>query len=87
LHNLHAVLNVGEDGWLNKVTNRTHTAAADFNLGPLLLAVLDVCQDLIKLELRNLGTLKGIIVERITDDILLDSLLELLDKLWVVNGY
>ena len=42
LHDLHVFADVGEDGWLNEVTFFAVTVAADFDLGALLLAGVNV---------------------------------------------
>ena len=42
LHDLHVFADVGEDGWLDEVTLVAVTLAADFDLGTLLLAGVDV---------------------------------------------
>ena len=42
LHDLHVFADVGEDGWLDEVALVAVTLAADFDLGTLLLAGVDV---------------------------------------------
>ena len=42
LHDLHVFTDVGEDSWLNEVTFFAVTVAADFDLGALLLASVNV---------------------------------------------
>lgn len=42
LHDLHVFADIGEDGWLDEVTLVAVTLAADFDLGTLLLAGVDV---------------------------------------------
>ena len=42
LHDLHVFADVGENGWLDEVALVAVTLAADFDLGTLLLAGVDV---------------------------------------------
>jgi hypothetical protein len=61
------------------------SVAADQGSGALVLAGLDVAHDAVELELGYLGTLKGLLAERVTDLEGLDVGLELLHEL-VVDG-
>ena len=47
LHDLHILADVGEDGWLDEVTFFAVTLAADFDLGTLLLAGVDVAREML----------------------------------------
>ena len=56
--------------------------ATDFDLGPLFLSVFNVIHNFVKLELGDLRALEGLVLERVTNNVLLYPLLEFLDKLW-----
>ena len=47
LHDLHVFADVGEDGWLNEVTFFAVTVTADFDLGALLLAGVNVAKEVL----------------------------------------
>lgn len=85
LHDLHVGADVGEDGGLDEVTLVTETLTTDLDGGTLVLTGLDVAHDTVVLELRDLGTLEGLLVEGVTDLVLLSSLLEGSEEL-VVDG-
>ena len=50
LHDLHVFADVGEDGWLNEVTFFAVTVAANFDLGALLLAGVNVAKEMLVKE-------------------------------------
>ena len=52
LHDLHVFADVGEDGWLNKVTFFAVTVAADFDLGALLFAGVNVAMEKLLVDFR-----------------------------------
>jgi hypothetical protein len=85
LHDLHVGADVGEDGGLDEVTLVTETLTTDLDGGTLVLAGLDVAHDAVVLELRDLRTLEGLLVEWVTNLVLLSSLLEGSEEL-VVDG-
>lgn len=58
-------------------------ATTALDLGTLLLSVLNVRHDAVELELRDLGSLEGLRVEGVADDVLCDAGLEGLDELVV----
>ena len=65
LHDLHVLGDVGEDGWLDEVSDITLALATSLNLGAGFLTSVDVAHDAVKLKLADLRTLEGFIVERI----------------------
>ena len=81
MHDLHAFVYVGEDGRLDEVANVSMALATDFDLGPLCLSVLNVLHNFVKLELGDLRTLEGLVLERVANNVLLYPLLKFLDKL------
>ena len=86
LHDLHVLGDVGEDGGLDEVSLVALAVAADLDLGAGLATCLDVVHDAVELELRDLGSLEGVLGEGVADDVLLCSLLKSLDEL-VVDGF
>ena len=56
--------------------------ATDFDLGSLCLSVFNVFHNFVELELGDLRTLEGLVLERVTNNVLFYPLLEFLDKLW-----
>lgn len=85
LHDLHVGLDVGEDGGLDEVTLVAETLTTRLDGGTFVLAGLDVAHDTVVLELRNLRTLEGLLVEGVANLVLLSALLEGLEEL-VVDG-
>lgn len=83
LHDLHVLIDVGEDGGLNEVAFRTVAAASNLQLGTLLLAMVDVRHDAIILQLRDLRTLEGLGVEGVANLVLLGAGLEALNEVVV----
>lgn len=83
LGNLHVGSNVGEDGGLDEVTLSTVALTTESNSGTLVLAVLNVLHDTVELELRDLGTLEGVLGEGVTQLVLGGTLLEALNELVV----
>lgn len=67
LHNLHAFLDISENGRLNEVALVTKTFAAHVASGTFLLAGFDVSHDTVKLDLRYLRALEGVRIEGIAD--------------------
>ena len=53
LHDLHIFADVGEDSWLDEVTLVAVTLAADFDLGTLLLAGVDVAREVLVNDFRG----------------------------------
>ncbi len=86
MHDLHISGDVGEDGRLNEVALVTMALATSCNGGTALLALLDVAHDALKLKLADLGTLEGVLVEWVTDGVLLGTRLEGGDEL-VVDAF
>lgn len=85
LDNLHLVVDVGEDGGLNVVALVTESFASDNHLGTGLLTLVNVSHDTVELELRDLRTLVGALLERVADLVLLSTSLECFQEL-VVDG-
>lgn len=69
--------------WLDEVSLGTLALAASLNLCAGLCACLDVAENLVKLQLRDLGALECVLVEGVADDVLGGPLLEPLDELVV----
>lgn len=76
LHDLHVGADISEDGGLDEVALVAVALTTSDNGGALSLAGLDVAHDTVVLELRDLRTLEGLLVEWVTDLVLLSSLLE-----------
>lgn len=76
LGNGHLVVDVGEQSRLDEITLVTVTLTTNSNGGTLLLASINVLHDTVKLELRDLGTLEGLLVEGVTQLVLSSALLE-----------
>lgn len=76
LHDLHVGTNVGEDSGLDEVTLGAEALTAGLNGSTLVLTSLDVTHNAVVLKLRDLGALEGLLVERVTDLVLLSSLFE-----------
>lgn len=76
LHDLHVGADISEDGGLDEVALVAVALTTSDNGGTLRLAGLDVAHDTVVLELRDLRTLEGLLVEWVTDLVLLSSLLE-----------
>ena len=85
LHDLHVGADVGEDSGLDEVTLVTQALTTDLDGSTLVLTGLDVAHDTVVLELRDLGTLEGLLVEGVANLVLLSSLLEGSEEL-VVDG-
>lgn len=85
LHDLHVGADIREDGGLDEVTLVAETLTTGQDGSTLVLTGLDVAHDTVVLELRNLGALEGLLVEGVTDLVLLSSLLEGGNEL-VVDG-
>jgi len=85
LHDLHVLRDIGEDSGLNEVALVAMAATTGLNLGTSLLAGVNVRHDAVKLNLRNLRSLEGPGVMRVTNNVLGGSLLESLDEL-VINA-
>lgn len=83
LHDLHVRADVGEDGGLDEVALVAVTFTASLDLGTGFLAGLDVLHDSVELELANLRTLEGLLVEWVADDVLCRSFSEFLNELVV----
>lgn len=81
LHDLHIGVDIAKDGGLDEVPLVTVALTTDLNGGALVLARLDVAHDAVVLELADLRTLEGVLGERISDLVLLSSLLEGLKEL------
>lgn len=81
LGNLHLGSHVGEDGGLDEETLSAVALTTESNGSTLLLAVLNVLHDTVILELRDLGTLEGILGEGVTDLVLGGTLLEARNEL------
>lgn len=86
LVDLHVGGDVGEDGRLDEVTLGAVTLTTDSNGSTSILTVLDVLHDAVELELRNLGTLEGVLGEGVTDLVLQSTLLETRNEL-VVDAF
>jgi len=84
LLNLHVLGYVGEDGGLDEVALVALALAARLDRGTGLLALLDVGHDAVELELGDLRSLEGILLEGVTDSVLGSTLPEPLKEL-VVN--
>ena len=76
LHDLHVGLDISEDGGLDEVTLVAVALTTSDNGGTLLLTGVDVAHDTVVLELRDLRTLEGLLVEGVANLVLLSSLLE-----------
>jgi len=101
LYNLHVFCDVGEDGRLDEVTLITDSLATGFDGSACLLTLFDIAiillescsiraievlpHDPIKLELGDLRTLEGLLIEGIANSVLGCSSLELFNK-FVVNA-
>lgn len=81
LHDLHIGVDIAKDGGLDEVPLVTVALTTDLNGGALVLARFDVAHDAVVLELADLRTLEGVLGERISDLVLLSSLLEGLKEL------
>jgi len=71
LHNLHFLVDVGENCWLNEITFPPMTFAAECDFGTLILTGFDVVHDPGKLEFGDLRALDRTLIEGVADDILL----------------
>jgi len=71
LHNLHLLIDTGEDCGLNEITFFAMTFAAEFDFSTLVLSGLDVIHDSCELEFRDLWTLDCLGFEWVTDNVLL----------------
>lgn len=76
LGDLHVRSNVGEDSGLDEVALLTVAVTADGNGGTGLLTVVDVLHDAVELELRDLRTLEGVLLEGVSELVLRSTLLE-----------
>jgi hypothetical protein len=83
LGDLHVGSNVSEDGGLDEIALGAVALATNSDGGTLLLAVVDVLHDTVELELRDLGTLEGVLGEGVTQLVLSRTLLEAGDELVV----
>ncbi len=83
LNDLHAWLDVGEDGWLDEVTLITVPVTTHLTGGTLGLTLLDVAHDSVVLNLRDLGTLEGLSSEWVSHLVLGRLGEELLPELFV----
>jgi len=59
LHNLHFLIDVGENGWLNEITFPPMTFAAECDFGTFIFTGFDVVHDPGKLEFGDLRALDG----------------------------
>jgi len=80
LHDLHLLVDIGEDRGLDKVALLAVAAAPGLDLGTLVLARLDVVHDARELEFRDLRALDGAFLEGIADDVLFRAFGEFLDE-------
>ena len=78
LHNLHLLIDAGEDCGLNEITFFAMTFAAEFDFRSLVLSRLDVIHDSCELEFRNLWTLDCLGFEWVADNVLLRACSEFL---------
>lgn len=76
LHDLHVGSDISEDSGLDEVTLLAEALTTSDNGGTLLLTGVNVAHDTVVLELRDLGTLEGLLIEGVADLVLLSSLLE-----------
>ena len=74
LGDLHLVLDTREDGGLNEEAAAAPAVATALEVGALLLAGLDVAEDLVELLLINLSALLGLLVRGVAEDALLGAL-------------
>jgi len=65
LHDLHVLGDVGEDGWLDEVSDVTLALTTCLDPGTSLLTSVDVAHDAVKLKLADLRTLECIGRERV----------------------
>lgn len=83
LNDLHVLGDIDKGGRLDVVALVAVALTADENLGTSLLALINVAHDTVELELGHLGTLEGVLVERVADLVGGCALLEALDELVV----
>lgn len=86
LHDLHLLIDIGEDGGLNEVSFLSVTFTAEGDVGTFVLTGFDVVHDTSELEFRNLRTLDGGSLEWITDFIVLGAFGEFLDE-FIVDAF
>lgn len=83
LDNLHVLGHISEDSGLDEVALIAVALATNGNGGTSLLAVVDVLHDAIELELGDLGTLEGVLLEGVAHLVLGATLLQASDELVV----
>ena len=83
LHDLHIGFDIAKDSGLDEITLVTVALTTDLDCRTFVLAGLDVTHDAVILKLADLRALEGLLMERITDNVLASTGLESLDKLVV----
>ena len=83
LHDLHLGADIAEDGGLDEVALVTVALTTNLDGGTLLLSDLDVFHDTVILQLADLGTLEGLLLEGVADLVGQGALLKGLEELVV----